>query len=116
MDECIVPEGRAAASVRRRQLLRGAAWVAGAAALGTARASAEPQQAVAIPDDTALEQTLPSLTNWGRWGPDDQLDTLNFITAQTRLAAAALIQTGRTAPRPPGIDALAAALTAAPGC
>lgn len=41
---------------------------------------------------------LPALSNWGRWGADDQLDTLNFISAGTRLAAAALIRTGRVVP------------------
>jgi len=45
-----------------------------------------------------LERALPSLSNWGRWGPDDQLGTLNFMTSRTRLAAAALIRTGRVVP------------------
>ncbi len=31
-----------------------------------------------------LERALPSLSNWGRWGREDQLGTLNFITAQRR--------------------------------
>jgi kynurenine formamidase len=37
---------------------------------------------------------LDQLSNWGRWGADDMLGTLNFITAQTRLAALALPQDG----------------------
>jgi kynurenine formamidase len=32
--------------------------------------------------------------NWGRWGPDDELGTLNYITAEHRRAAAGLVQTG----------------------
>jgi kynurenine formamidase len=34
------------------------------------------------------------LSNWGRWGADDQLGTVNFITPASRVAAAALIKTG----------------------
>jgi kynurenine formamidase len=34
-------------------------------------------------------------SNAGRWGPDDQLGTLNFVTAEKRRAAARLVETGR---------------------
>jgi len=34
--------------------------------------------------------------NWGRWGADDQLGTLNHITPETRRYAAALVRDGRT--------------------
>jgi kynurenine formamidase len=83
-------------AVSRRDLLqRGATLVVGAAAMsGNARAAAT----TSIESDEAMEQLIPALSNWGRWGPDDQLGTLNFITAQTRLAAAALIRTGRVVP------------------
>jgi kynurenine formamidase len=33
--------------------------------------------------------------NWGRWGEDDHLGTLNFITPQVRAAAAALVRSGQ---------------------
>ena len=36
------------------------------------------------------------LTNWGRWGADDQFGTLNHITDATRKAAAGLVRDGRT--------------------
>ncbi|GGP73793.1 cyclase family protein [Saccharothrix coeruleofusca] len=36
-----------------------------------------------------------SLSNWGRWGDDDRLGTLNLITDEVRAAAAASIRTGR---------------------
>jgi kynurenine formamidase len=39
---------------------------------------------------------IDSLSNWGRWGPDDELGTLNFIDAAKRLAAVALVQDGRS--------------------
>ena len=35
-------------------------------------------------------------SNWGRWGDDDQLGTLNHITDDARRAAAALVREGRT--------------------
>jgi kynurenine formamidase len=41
----------------------------------------------------ALHRTL---SNWGRWGDDDQLGTLNLITPEIRAAAAATVRTGRT--------------------
>lgn len=37
-----------------------------------------------------------TLSNWGRWGDDDQLGTLNHITPETRRAAAALVREGHT--------------------
>ena len=33
-------------------------------------------------------------SNWGRWGPDDQLGTLNLVTPEKRLQAAALVREG----------------------
>lgn len=36
-----------------------------------------------------------TLSNWGRFGEDDQLGTLNLITAEKRAAAARLVQKGR---------------------
>lgn len=35
-----------------------------------------------------------SLSNWGRWGENDQKGTVNFITSETRVSAARLVQTG----------------------
>ncbi|HEY6395373.1 MAG TPA: hypothetical protein VIX12_08155, partial [Candidatus Binataceae bacterium] len=34
------------------------------------------------------------LSNWGRWGKDDQRGALNFITREKRVAAARLVQSG----------------------
>src|ERR1700758_4977003 len=42
-----------------------------------------------------LEAYLTSLSNWGRWGDDDRIGTLNLITDEVRVAAAATIKTGR---------------------
>lgn len=49
-----------------------------------------------IESDDDLELALPQLSNWGRWGADDQLGTLNFITAASRLRAVGLVKSGRT--------------------
>lgn len=37
-----------------------------------------------------------ALSNWGRFGPRDQLGTLNLITPEKRAAAARLVRSGRT--------------------
>lgn len=35
------------------------------------------------------------LNNWGRWGDDDQIGTLNFVTPAKRIQAAQLVKTGK---------------------
>ncbi len=50
-------------------------------------------------DEVTKEQFdtwMTELSNWGRWGDDDQLGALNLITPAKRVAAARLVQTGRT--------------------
>jgi kynurenine formamidase len=41
-----------------------------------------------------VEAMMTSLSNWGRWGADDELGTLNLITPAKRKAAAALVRDG----------------------
>ena len=41
-----------------------------------------------------LEAKFEELSNWGRWGPDDELGALNLITPERRAAAAALVADG----------------------
>jgi hypothetical protein len=41
-----------------------------------------------------LDGWKTSLSNWGRWGPDDQKGTINLITAAKRKQAAALVREG----------------------
>jgi len=43
----------------------------------------------------AFERIFESVKNWGRWGPDDQLGTLNLITPERVRAAAGLVRSGR---------------------
>jgi kynurenine formamidase len=39
---------------------------------------------------------MSELSNWGRWGDDDELGALNLITPAKRVAAARLVETGTT--------------------
>lgn len=41
-----------------------------------------------------VDAMMKSLSNWGRWGRDDQLGALNLITAEKRRQAAALVREG----------------------
>lgn len=43
---------------------------------------------------TDFDGLMKSLSNWGRWGDTDELGTLNFITAEKRKSAAALVKDG----------------------
>jgi kynurenine formamidase len=48
----------------------------------------------AIPTHDDVLKMLDSLSNWGRWGADDQLGTVNFITPAQRKRAATLVREG----------------------
>src|SRR5262249_36762428 len=43
-----------------------------------------------------VETCSKELTNWGRWGHDDQRGTFNLITPVKRAQAVSLVRTGRT--------------------
>jgi kynurenine formamidase len=45
--------------------------------------------------EEALADARRKYRNWGRWGPDDALGTLNYIDDAKRAAAAGLVTTGR---------------------
>ena len=47
-----------------------------------------------IPSEQEVIGWMDSLSNWGRWGPDDQLGTLNLITDAKRVEAASLVKEG----------------------
>lgn len=42
-----------------------------------------------------LDSAAERLKNWGRWGPDDELGTLNHTTADDVVRAASLVRTGQ---------------------
>ncbi|MEK7814311.1 MAG: cyclase family protein, partial [Chloroflexota bacterium] len=52
--------------------------------------------AAKIPSEAQVLDWMTSLSNWGRWGEDDQLGCLNLITPQKRREAAALVTDGVT--------------------
>ena len=43
-----------------------------------------------------LQGYIDRCSNWGRWGTDDQLGTINLITPDKVREAAALVKTGKT--------------------
>ena len=47
-----------------------------------------------VPDETAILEYIQSLSNWGRWGQEDQLGTINHIGSEQRKQAAALVRDG----------------------
>jgi kynurenine formamidase len=49
-----------------------------------------------IPSEEQVVQWITSLSNWGRWGEDDQYGCLNLITPEKRKQAAVLVQDGIT--------------------
>jgi kynurenine formamidase len=65
------------------------------AASGTDR-SAAPRTTRRARDltDDELQAMFERCSNAGRWGADDELGTLNYITAQKRIGAAQLVKTG----------------------
>lgn len=46
------------------------------------------------PSQAEVKGYLETLSNWGRWGPDDLLGTLNYITDEDVARAASLVRTG----------------------
>jgi hypothetical protein len=46
-------------------------------------------------DRQAIEDASKKLSNWGRWGKDDMIGTLNHVTPEDIVKAAGLIRTGK---------------------
>lgn len=55
------------------------------------RAAAAPPEAVT---KEMVDKWMTELSNWGRWGKDDQLGAINLITPAKRKQAAALVKAG----------------------
>jgi kynurenine formamidase len=49
-----------------------------------------------VPTEREVLDYFNTLSNWGRWGRDDQMGTLNLITPEKRVQAARLVQRGVT--------------------
>ncbi len=69
--------------------------IVGTGAMSGSRLSAqtETREPVTI---AQFDQWMDELSNWGRWGDDDQIGAARLMTDAKRLEAAALIQTGTT--------------------
>jgi|SRR5688572_9555232 len=91
------------AEISRRQFIEAAGLAAAAPALADVAAAAQGQnrgdaarRTTRAPDlsDAELEAMFKRCSNAGKWGPNDEKGTLNYITPAKRVAAAALVKTG----------------------
>ena len=57
---------------------------------------ASAQEVLPLVTEAEYERWQVELSNWGRWGPDDELGALNLITPAKRLAATRLVREGIT--------------------
>lgn len=55
-----------------------------------------PDQLDRTDPEGAISATAARVSNWGRWGDDDVLGTMNFLTDTKRREAAGLVRTGRS--------------------
>lgn len=65
-----------------------------AMALGLSTVSVQTQDRPTVASMADFLRAMDELSNWGRWGPDDELGAANLITPATRKAAAALVTDG----------------------
>jgi kynurenine formamidase len=92
------------AEISRRQFIEAAGLAAAAPAFADAAAAAQRGQnradaarrttRAADLSDAELEAMFKRCSNTGKWGPNDEKGTLNYITPAKRVAAAALVKTG----------------------
>src|SRR5215472_8051951 len=71
-------------------------WLAGVVALtlATGEFAGVVLQQEHILTKADVDRMMTELSNWGRWGKDDQLGAVNLITAAKRKQAAALVREG----------------------
>ena len=65
-------------------------------ALAASEPAAQPADADRTVTEAQYEQWKTELTNWGRWGADDEIGALNLVTPAKRLQAVALVEEGIT--------------------
>jgi hypothetical protein len=68
--------------------------VISAALVGDGDAASQGSSSRPLVSQTQYDAWLKELSNWGRWGKDDELGTLNLITPAKRRAALALVKEG----------------------
>jgi kynurenine formamidase len=49
---------------------------------------------VRVPTEAELDERFDALSNWGRWGPEDERGMLNHLAPEHRAAAAGLVEDG----------------------
>jgi len=79
-----------------KRLFWSVALSAVACASGPAPLAQEPDSSARVVSAAQYERWQTELSNWGRWGPDDELGAANLITPGRRAAAAALVSEGFT--------------------
>lgn len=68
-------------------------WIA-LALLASGSLAAQPNHTIASEED--FERAMEELSNWGRWGDEDELGASNLITPAKRIAATRLVREGIT--------------------
>src|SRR5262245_4282476 len=63
---------------------------------GESSRGGQPASNVSSVTKDQFEKWMTELSNWGRWGRDDERGALNLITADKRRQAGALVKTGTT--------------------
>jgi kynurenine formamidase len=71
-----------------------AACAAAALAIATFARPVRTAEYKAITNEAEFRQAMTELSNWGRWGADDELGASNLITPAKRKQAAALVKEG----------------------
>jgi len=66
----------------------------GIAAALVGQAASQGSSSRPLVSEAQFEAWQTQLSNWGRWGKDDELGTLNLITPEKRRAALALVKEG----------------------
>ena len=74
----------------------GGAVAAGVAAAPACGVSTEQPSEPPLVSQAQYDRWIDELSNWGRWGPDDELGAFNLVTPARRAAAAALVTEGFT--------------------
>ena len=80
----------------RRIAVRLVACAVAALAIGYTAATVHTQTRRAMTTEADFRAAMDELSNWGRWGADDELGAANLITPAKRRAAAALVTEGRS--------------------
>jgi kynurenine formamidase len=84
---------------QRKKVVRGLMMGAGALAFSLflgSLAQTAPAAPKTISNEAEFKQAMKDLSNWGRWGKDDELGAANFITPAKRKQAAGLVKEGIT--------------------